>query len=613
VTVTAPHNTSGADAAPDQPGGEPRTLPELFRQVTTSHPDKVGFRFKRGGRWVDVTWSEQRAAVGRIAKSLLALGLEKGDRVSILSGTRLEWVQCDSAIVNVGAVTVGIYQTNLAPDCAFILEHSDSRLVFVENDEQLQKVLSVRSELPELRDIVVFDGEGDGSPGVLGWPAFLTRGDDVPDARLDEAAEQIAPDDLASLVYTSGTTGVPKGAMITHRNLVFSAVAANQSLHVEPHFTTLLFLPLAHVFARMLIYMCQLGALCIAFAEELTKVPDNLKEIRPHFIASVPRIYEKIHEKVVTTATEAGGLKRKLFEWAVEIGRQAARLQLAHERVPAWLRVRRAIADRLVLHKVGDLFGGRIIWAVSGAAPLNVQTNEFFHACGVTVIQGLGMTENTSLSNCNRVNNNKLATVGPAVPGMEMKIGEDGEVLFRSPNVMKGYFKDPAATAEAIDADGWLHSGDIGEIDEDGFLTITDRKKDLIITAGGKNVAPQRIEKTLMTSRFISQVVACGDRRKFIAALITLDAENIRKWADEHGVGATDVAELARDPKVRQLIEDEVAERNRELASFESVKKFRILPQELTIESGDLTPTMKIRRKVVYEKYGDLVEAMYSE
>jgi long-chain acyl-CoA synthetase len=613
VTLTAPHNTSGADAAPDQPGAEPRTLPELFRQVTTSHPDKVGFRFKRGGRWIDVTWSEQRAAVGRIAKGLLALGVKKGDRVSILSGTRLEWIQCDSAIVNVGAVNVGIYPTNLAPDCAYILEHSESRCVFVENDEQLQKVLSVRSKLPELREIIVFDGEGDGSPGVLSWSVFLARGDDVADARLDEASRQIEPDDLASLVYTSGTTGVPKGAMITHTNLLFSALAANQALHVEPHFTTLLFLPLAHVFARMLVYMCQRGSLCIAFAEEIPKVPDNLKEVRPHFIASVPRIYEKVHEKVVTTATDAGGLKRKLFGWAVEIGRQAVRLELAHAKVPAWLRLRRAIADRLVLHKVRDLFGGRIIWAVSGAAPLNVQTNEFFHACGVTIIQGLGMTENTSLSNCNRVGHNKLHTVGPPVPGMEVKIGDDGEVLFRSPNIMKGYFKDPAATAETIDADGWLHSGDIGEIDEDGFLTITDRKKDLIITAGGKNVAPQRIEKTLSTSRYISQVVACGDRRKFIVALITLDAENIRKWGDEHGIGATEIADLSRDSKVRELIEAEVAERNRELASFESVKKFRILPRELTIDSGDLTPTMKVRRKIVYDKFGELIEEMYRE
>jgi long-chain acyl-CoA synthetase len=613
VTVIAPHNTTGADAAPDQPGVEPRTLPELFRQVTTSHADKVGFRFKRGGRWIDVTWAEQRATVGRIAKSLLALGVEKGDRVAILSGTRLEWAQCDSAIVNVGAVTVGIYQTNLAPDCAFILEHSDSRLVFVENDEQLQKVLSVRSRLPELREIVVFDGEGDGSPGVLTWSEFLARGDAVADESLEEAAERIAPDDLASLVYTSGTTGVPKGAMITHGNLVFSAVAASQALHVEPHFTTLLFLPLAHVFARMLIYMCQLSALGVAFAEEIAQVPANLREVRPHFIASIPRIYEKIHEKVVTTATDAGRLKRGLFEWAIEIGTRAARLRLAHRPVPAWLRVRRAIADRLVLHRVRDLFGGRIIWAVSGAAPLNVKTNEFFHACGVIVIQGLGMTENTSLSNCNRLNRNKLATVGPAVPGMEMKIGDDGEVLFRGPNVMKGYFKDPAATAEAIDADGWLHSGDIGEIDEDGFLTITDRKKELIITSGGKNVAPQRIEKTLTASRYISHVVACGDRRKFISALITLDADNVRKWAEAHGMSATDVADLSRDPKVRRLIEAEVVERNRELASFESVKKFRILPQDLSIESGDLTPSLKIRRKVVCEKYGDLIEAMYRE
>jgi long-chain acyl-CoA synthetase len=435
----------------------------------------------------------------------------------------------------------------------------------------------------------------------------------VTDARLDEIGRQIAPDDLASLVYTSGTTGVPKGAMITHANLVFTANAASKVLSIEPHFCTLLFLPLAHVFARMIVYMCQRAALCTAFAEDIGQVPANLQEIRPHFIVSVPRIYEKIHEKIVATAEEGAWLRRKLFAWAVEVGRQVARLRLDREPVPVWLGFKRAVADRLVLHRVRDLFGGRIAWVVSGAAPLNVKVNEFFHACGVVVIQGLGMTENTSLSNANRLHHNKPSTVGPIVPGLEMKCAEDGEVLFRGPNVMTGYFKDPEGTAETIDADGWLHSGDIGEIDEDGFLTITDRKKDLIVTAGGKNVAPQRVEKTLGTSRYISQVVACGDRRKFITALITLDAANIGTWAEANGLGEKSTEELSREPKVRELIEAEVAERNRELASFESVKKFHILPEDLSIESGDLTPTLKVRRKVVYEKHRDVLEGMYRD
>jgi long-chain acyl-CoA synthetase len=613
LTATTTPATADANAAPDGPRTEPRTLPELFRQTTTSCPDRVAFRCKRAGRWIDVTWSDHGKTVEGIAKGLLALGVETGDRVAILCSTRLEWVQCDSAIVNAGAVAVGIYHSNLAPDCAYILRHSDTVAVFVEDDEQLQKVLSERSDLPALRHIIVIDGGDDDDAGVLSWSAFLARGQEVADARLDEIGRQIAPDDLASLVYTSGTTGVPKGAMITHANLIFTADAASRVLSIEPHFSTLLFLPLAHVFARMIVYMCQRAALCIAFAEDLGQVPSNLQEIRPHFIVSVPRIYEKIHERVVDTAQQSAWLRRKLFAWAIEIGRQVARRRLDREPVPIWLGLKRAVADRLVLHRVRDLFGGRIVWVVSGAAPLNVKVNEFFHACGVVVIQGLGMTENTSLSNANRLHHNKLSTVGPIVPGMEMKCAADGEVLFRGPNVMKGYFKDPEATAETIDADGWLHSGDIGEIDEDGFLTITDRKKDLIVTAGGKNVAPQRVEKTLGTSRYVSQVVACGDRRKFITALITLDAANIATWAEANGLGKKSVEELSREPKVRELIEAEVAERNRELASFESVKKFHILPEDLSIESGDLTPTLKVRRKVVYEKHRDVLEEMYRD
>ena len=399
--------------------------------------------------------------------------------------------------------------------------------------------------------------------------------------------------------------------MITHANLIFASDVATRVLMIKPRYQTLLFLPLAHVFARMIVYMCQRAALCMALAENMTRVPQDLKEIRPDFICSVPRIYEKIHEKATSAARDGGSIKFALFNWAVEVGRQVARKRLARVPVPALLALKHSLADRLVLHRVRDIFGGRLAWCISGAAPLNPDINEFFHACGVTIVEGLGMTENTSLSNVNLLDHNKLGTVGPVIPETEMRLADDGEILFRGPNIMKGYFKNPEATAETIDEDGWLHSGDVGEIDQDGFLSITDRKKDLIITAGGKNVAPQRIEKILRTSRYISQAVACGDRRKFIAALITLDAENAKRWAGENGLGSAGPEELAAHPEVRALIEAEIAQCNRDLASYESVKEFRILPRDLSIEAGDLTPTMKIRRRQVFEKYGDLLVEIY--
>ncbi len=601
-------SASGAGAA-----AAPRTLPELFRQVTTAHPAAVAFRFKCDGAWRDLTWAEQGAAVCRIAKSLLALGVEPGERVAILSETRLEWIQCDSAIVNVGAVTVGIYPSNLAAECARALEHAAVKVAFVEDDEQLQKVLPACGTGAPARHIVVIDGRGRPAAGILAWPAFLALGSDVADRRLDEIGRRVTPDDLAALVYTSGTTGAPKGAMLTHGNLVFVARAATDALRVQSHYCTLLFLPLAHVFARLIVYMCQQAPLTVAIAEDIGKVAINLREVRPHFIAGVPRIYEKVHERALTSAEEAGGLRRRLFRWALEVGRRAARLRQAGQPLPSGLALQQAIADRLVLRRVREAFGGRLLWAVSGAAPLGAEIGDFFQACGVTIIEGLGMTENSSLSNVNRPDRNKPGTVGPVVPGVEMKLAEDGEVLFRGPNVMLGYYRDPEATAETIDADGWLSSGDIGRIDADGFLTITDRKKDLIITAGGKNIAPQRIERALRTSRYISQIVACGDRRKFIVALLTLDAANILEWARRHGLDSKSVAELATEPQVIELIDSEIAERNRELASFESVKKFRILPRDLSIEAGDLTPTLKIRRKALCAKHRELIDSMYGE
>ena len=591
---------------------EYQSLYELFQSVSTTNADRPAFKKKQGGEWTEINWAETRDLVNRISRALIAVGTKKGDRVCILSGTRLEWVLCDYGTVCSGAVTVGIYPSNLPADCAYIVNHCDAELIFVENNELLAKIFEVRADLPNLRQIVTYDGQTDSANDVISWVDFLARADEIEDEHRELRGKEIQPDDLASLVYTSGTTGVPKGAMITHKNLIFTSWSAGQVLYLEPHFRTLLFLPLAHVFARMIVYCCLANGNLTAFAEDVTTVGDNLKEIKPHFIASVPRVYEKVYDKVLSGAEAAGGIKLKLFNFAIDTGIQVSRLQQARKSIPGVLGLKRAVADKLVLHKIRDALGGQLVWAVSGAAPLNPMIAEFFHACGVTIIEGLGMTENTSFTNVNRLDNNKFGTVGQLGPGIEQRIAKDGEVLFRGDNVMKGYFKDPEGTAETIDSDGWLFTGDIGEIDDEGFLKITDRKKDLIVTAGGKNVAPQRIERIMRTSHYVAQVLAYGDKRKYISALITLEPDNIQKWAVEHGLSTKSVAELAALPEVIRLIEGEVEERNRLLASFESIKRFHILPRDFSIEDGEMTPTLKIKRKVVTQKFQKELESLYT-
>jgi long-chain acyl-CoA synthetase len=590
-----------------------QSLYAMFQEVTTINGAKPAFRHKRDGDWFELTWSEVRDAVERVAKGLIALEVKKGDRVCILGKTRLEWILCDFGIFSCGGVTVGIYPANLPPDCAYIINHSDAEIIFVEDEAQLAKVLEVRAELPQLRHIIIYDGESDPKNNVLSWDDFLAKSLSVTDEEAASRGEEIEAEDLASIVYTSGTTGVPKGAMITHRNLVFVSWSALQALSVEPHHVTLLFLPLAHVFARLIVYVCLQNATTTAIAEDITTVPQNMAEIRPHWIASVPRIYEKAYDKILANAEAAGGIKLKLFRWAVGVGTRVSRLQQEKRPIPGLLQLQRRIAHKLVLHKISDIFGGRMEWAVSGAAPLNKAIAEFFHACGVFIVEGIGMTENTSFSHVNRTDNNRFGTVGQLGPGIEHRIADDGELLTRGANTMKGYFKDPEATAETIDADGWLHTGDVGEIDADGFLRITDRKKDLIITAGGKNVAPQRIERIMRTSHYIGQVVACGDRRKYLTALVTLEPDNIRQWASQHGLADKSLEELAELPEVRELIEHDIEERNRDLASYETIKRFHIVPQDFTVESGELTASMKIKRPVVVAKYKQEIEALYED
>jgi long-chain acyl-CoA synthetase len=551
--------------------------------------------------------------VGRVARSLIALGVRRGDRVGIVSRTRVEWVLCDLGAVSCGGVTVGVYPSNLAADCAYIVSHSGAEVVFVENATQRDKIRERRGDLPRLRHVIVIDGQGDPSQGELDWSAFLALGAGTAESERVRRGEELGRADLASLVYTSGTTGVPKGVMITHGNLLFVGWSAGQALYLGQGFETLLFLPLAHVFARLMIYCCIPAGVLTTFAEDVSTVAADLQTVRPHFIASVPRVYEKIYDRVLTGVSRAGPARRALFHWALGVGREASERRQTGRPQPLGLRARHTLARRLVLHRIQDAFGGRLVWGVSGGAPLNKTIAEFFDACGVTILEGIGMTENTSFSHVNRYGSNRFGTVGQVAPGVEQRIAEDGELLTRGPNTMRGYYGEDAATAEAIDADGWLHTGDIAEIDADGFVRITDRKKDLIITSGGKNVAPQRIERILRTSTYISQAVAYGDRRKFITALVTLDADNVRAWGRGNGLAAASPEQLAADPRIRELIAREIDERNQQLASFETVKRFHILPVDLSIEAGDLTPTLKIKRRVVYDKYRAELDALYAD
>ncbi len=587
------------------------SLYQMFQEVSTINGSKLAFKHKRKGNWFDVTWTEAKETVQRVSKSLIALKIEKASKASILSQTRLEWVLCDFGIVSCGVVTVGIYHSNLPEGCAYILDHSDSEIVFVEDAEQLAKVLEVRERLPNLRHIVIYEGPSDAKRGVMSWEDFLDQGADVSEEEVAQRGEELGPEDLASIVYTSGTTGEPKGAMISHGNLVFTSWSAGESLYMEPFFSTLLFLPLAHVFARLIVYVCLRKAVPVAFAESFNTVVQNLQEIRPHFIASVPRVYEKAYDKIVSNAADAGGIKLKLFYWALGVGRKVGELQQKKQPIPGGLALQHRIAHKLVLHKVVEIFGGRMEWSVSGAAPLNKSIAEFFHACGVLILEGIGMTENTSFTHVNRFDNYKFGSVGQLGPEVEHLIATDGELLTRGANTMQGYFKNPEATAETIDQEGWLHTGDIGEVDTEGFLRITDRKKDLIITAGGKNVAPQHVEQVLRTSHYIGQVVAIGDRKKFLSAIITLDPDTVPEWAAQNDLGDLTLEELAVHPKVHELIEMEIEQRNKSLASYEGIKKFEILPRDFSIEGGELTPTLKVKRKAVVEKYKDEIESLY--
>ncbi len=575
------------------------------------HRDQAAYRwFTAPGQTESVTWGEFYDQVRQVGKSLMALGVEKGDKVNIISYSCYQWILADMGINSAGAATVGIYQSNLPKDCQYIIDHSDAVVVFVQDNVQLDKVMEIRAQIPDVRKVVLFNGEAPDDDWAISFEDFMALGKDVSDKDLDERARSMTPQDAAGIVYTSGTTGVPKGAVLTHDNITFTAQSVKGSTTIKDGDEVFLFLPLAHVFARTCAYATLLVGCPTTFTRSMETVVEDMQATRPHWFASVPRIYEKVYSKVISGAEAKGGAALKIFQWARAVGEQVGDLKLAKKPVPFALGLKYALANKLVFSKVQAALGGRVRWCISGAAPLNPDIGKFFHAAGVLIVEGIGMTEDTSFSHLNRYDNYRFGWVGQPGPGIEQKTGDDGEVMIRGRNVMKEYYKMPEETAANITEDGWLLTGDIGEIDNEEFLRITGRKKELIITAGGKNIAPAAIEGVIATSKYINQVFVIGDRRKFLSALITLDEENITAWAGEQGIAFKSVDELTTNEQVQKLIEDEVAAKNGQFASFESVKKVTVVP-EFTIANGLITPTLKVKKNVVATQYEDTINSMY--
>ena len=595
------------------------TLARMFWEQVERSCDRPAQQFKHGAGWTTITWREVGETVRQLALGLLALGRAKGDSVALLSSSRAEWVQADFAIFTAGCVTVPVYPSYPPDLIAYIVNDSGARTIIVEDPAQLAKVLQAREKTPNLEHIIVISDYDAPQPPkmVMTWESLrrLGRENAGTGALGSLLAERVAatrPTDLATIVYTSGTTGPPKGVMQTHGNHIAAVTGSKQATPVEEGWVHLLFLPLAHSFARLESFLGVAHGLTTAFAENLDKVGENLRETRPHFICSVPRVFEKVYGRILAGVEAGSPAKKKIFNWAVSVGRDVSRHQQRGQPVPTTLELKRKIAHKLVFSKLHAALGGRLRWAVSGGAPLSRDIAEFFHAAGILLLEGYGLTETCPVLTFNRPDRYKFGSVGQTLPGVQVQIAADGEILARGPNIATlGYFKQPEATHEVFGADGWFHTGDIGTIDGDGFLFITDRKKDLIVTAGGMNIAPQNIENLLKADPFISQVMVYGDRRPYPVALITVNSDELSKFAREQGILTSEAAAIVKHPKVVERVGRTVEEKNTQLQSYARIKRFTVLPTDFTLDGGELTPTLKVKRKVVSQKYQDAIEELY--
>jgi long-chain acyl-CoA synthetase len=592
----------------------PATLTQLFVEATEEHDLPNAMQTKVGGAYQPISHRTIADRVRHLVFGLKALGVTAGNRVAILSENRPEWAIADYACLMAGMTDVPIYPTLPADQIAYILRDSGAVAIFLSTKEQAAKIANVRSELPALQHVIVFD-EDAATGGAIRIAALEAKGAAAmtPDAAAQyrEKALAVKPDDLATIIYTSGTTGEPKGAMLTHGNIASNVSAVIDPLGISPGDTSLSFLPLSHIFERMVDYLMFAAGVSIAYVESMDTIAQNMKEVRPTIVVAVPRIYEKIHARITDTAVRAGGAKRAIFLWAVAVGERWTEVVLSGRKPGMLLALEHRIADKLVFGKVREAVGGRLRFFISGSAPLSTEISRFFYSAGLMILEGYGLTETSPVIAVNTPQHVTIGTVGAPIPGVEVKIAADGEILTRGPHVMKGYYNRPEATKEAIDPDGWFHTGDIGTL-EDGLLRITDRKKDIIVTAGGKNIAPQPIENIVRANKYVTQAVMIGDRRKFPLMLVVPNFEQLDRWAGYKSIPTTDRKAMLANPLVKAKMEKEVLGGLDKLAHFEKPKKVVLLEQDFSIDSGELTPTLKVKRGTVDRKYRALIDAAYT-
>ena len=591
-----------------EPSTRSTTIADLLPLAVERFGSETAVEYKdASGTWITKSFDEVGEIVRQLSLGLMDLGIAGGDKVAILSNTRPEWTYFDFAALTAGATVVPIYQTNSPEECRYVLENSDARAVVVEDDDQLEKIREVRGSVPKLEHVIRMTGSSD---DAISMEQLIQRGSGRATSEWEERWRSVSPEDICTFIYTSGTTGPPKGCVISHGNYRSMLDMSEESSVLEQGRTTYLYLPLAHSFALLIqLLSFDIGGALAYWERDPLKILPNLAEVKPHYFPSVPRIFEKIYTAATAKAEKAGGIQKRIFWWAIGVGKKVRELE-RQGRKPGFLLQRQYdLADRLVLANIRNLFGGNIVEAVTGAAPINPDILRFFDAAGVLVLEGWGMTETSTAATISRPEAFKFGTIGRPFPGCEVKIADDGEILVKGPNVFQGYYKNDKATSETL-VDGWLHTGDIGEVDEDGYLKITGRKKDIIITAGGKNITPANLEGEIKQCQWVSQCVVVGDRRPYLVALVTLDAEEVQKLASEDGVPG-DPSAWPENVKLRELISDHIEKVNQKFARVEQVKKFKILPHDFAQETGELTPTMKVKRAVVADKYDDEIESLY--
>jgi long-chain acyl-CoA synthetase len=589
---------------------------EVFEHVQRVHPRPDTLNYKSGGRWVSISAEQMLSRVRHIAGGLYSLGVRRGDRVAILSESRPEWTMTDAGCMFAGAIDVPIYPTLMPPQVRYILKDAGARVLVIQDEEKFLQIQEILSECPTVEYLVFIETPSRETTNSISLDELEAIGRaheaNQPDF-INTLAHQINADELATIIYTSGTTGEPKGVMLTHSNLVSNLIDSSAHLSFEKDDSVLSVLPLSHVLERLAMYMYLYHGMAVYFGESLEMIGPNLREVKPTIFVGVPRIFEKIFARVKEKTAEKGRLNTAMLNWAVEVGKEYAKLSVAHQKIPALLAIKHKVADKLIFSKLRLALGGRIRLLISGGAALPEELGFLYIGAGLPIVQGYGLTETSPVITAGVVEDNRVGTVGKVIRNVEVRIAADGEIETRGPNVMRGYYNKPAETAAVMTDDGWFKTGDIGTIDQDGFLRITDRKKELFKTSGGKYIAPQPIEQMIKGSRFVSQVVLIGNGRKFPAALIVPAWESIEAYAQLKGLKTGSHLELCKNPRIIDLFERQIAGLTPDLANYERVKKIALIPDELTIAGGELTPTMKVKRRVVDEKYRDVIDALYQD